>query len=140
MKGHSVDLNGQCYCGALRYNIQGDPMLKAQCHCRECQYITGGGPNYFMMLPAAGHSYTRGTPRQFARPDLETPVTREFCPTCGTHVLTRVRNGDNVVIKVGTLDDPSAFGGPTMAIYTCDAQPFHQIPAGLATFDRLPKG
>ena len=43
-----------------------------------------------------------------------------------------------VLLKVGTLDDPSAFGGPQMAIYLCDKQDFHQIPDGVATFDRMP--
>jgi hypothetical protein len=36
---------GGCYCGAVRYVAEGDPVMRAQCHCRECQYITGGAPN-----------------------------------------------------------------------------------------------
>jgi len=44
-----------------------------------------------------------------------------------------------VILKAGTLDDPSLFGSPQMAIYTCDKQPFHQVPDGLPTFERLPK-
>jgi hypothetical protein len=44
-----------------------------------------------------------------------------------------------VVLKVGALDDPSLFDEPQMAIYTVDKQPFHQIPDGLPTFERLPK-
>jgi len=44
-----------------------------------------------------------------------------------------------VIVKVGTLDDPTLFGEPKMAIYTIDKQAFHQIPAGLPSFERLPK-
>lgn len=44
-----------------------------------------------------------------------------------------------VVLKVGTLDDPSLFGGPRMAIYTIDKQPFHHIADGLPSFERLPQ-
>ena len=43
-----------------------------------------------------------------------------------------------VVLKVGTLDDPSLFGAAQMAIYTVDKQPFHIVPEGLPTFERLP--
>jgi len=43
-----------------------------------------------------------------------------------------------VILKVGTLDDPSLFGRPKIAIYTVDKQAFHQIPEGLPTFERLP--
>jgi len=131
-------LEGGCYCGALRYKAEGDPMMKGQCHCRECQYITGGSPNVFIAMPIAGFSYIRGTPKKFARKDLEKPVTREFCAECGTHVATRPQGFPAVIVKVGTLDDPKEFGGPSMAIFTVDKQPFHQIAAGIPTFERLP--
>jgi hypothetical protein len=41
------------------------------------------------------------------------------------------------MVKVGTLDDPSVFA-PQMVIFTCDKQPFHQVPAGIPTFERAP--
>ena len=33
---------------------------------------------------------------------------------------------------------PGLFGGPQMAIFTIDKQSFHQIPEGIATFERMP--
>ncbi|MGA2895345.1 MAG: GFA family protein [Xanthobacteraceae bacterium] len=123
-----MKLEGGCYCGSVRYVAEGEPTLKAQCHCRECQYISGGAPNLFMLMPPDGFRYSKGTPRQFARSDLERPVTREFCGECGTHLTTRRPGLAVVILKIGTLDDPSLFGGPQMAIYTIDQQPFHQIP------------
>ena len=132
-------LEGGCYCGEVRYVAEGEPSLRAQCHCRECQYISGGAPNTFMLMPAEGFRYTKGTPKQYARSVLEKPVTREFCGNCGTHLLTRRPGLPPVVLKIGTLDDPGQFGQPQMAIYCVDKQAFHQIPPGLATFERLPK-
>jgi hypothetical protein len=114
-------------------------MLKAQCHCRECQYISGGGPNMFALMPIGGFSYSKGTPKQFSRSDLEGAVTREFCAECGTRLITRRPGLPAAILKVGTLDDPSLFGGPQMAIYTIDKQDFHMIPKELPSFERLPK-
>lgn len=133
-----MKLEGGCYCGAVRYVAEGEATLKAQCHCRECQYITGGGPNYFMMMPTEGFRYVKGAPKTFTRADLERPVTREFCAECGTHLVTRPPGMPLLVLKVGTLDDPTAFEGPRLAIYAVDRQPFHPIPEGLPTFERLP--
>jgi hypothetical protein len=114
-------------------------MMKAQCHCRECQYITGGSANTFLIMPIAGFAYTADAPKQFRRSDLENAVTREFCAECGTHVVTRPQRLQGVVIKVGTLDDPSLFGGPQIAIYTVDKQPYHHVPEGMPAFERLPQ-
>lgn len=93
----------------------------------------------FLLMPSDGFSYTKGAPKQFARRDIERAVTREFCAECGTHITTRRPGLPAVTLKVGTLDDPSLFGGPQMAIYTVDKQAFHHIPDGLPTYERLPK-
>ncbi len=42
------------------------------------------------------------------------------------------------MIKVGSLDDRSAFIGPQMAIFTCDAQDYHAVPTNIPTFDKMP--
>lgn len=132
-------LTGGCYCGALRYEFDGEPMFRAQCHCRECQYISGGHPNVAFGIPEAGFRYTKGEPKGFTRGDLENPVTREFCATCGTHILARAKHMPGMLIlKVGTLDDPSLFTGPQMAIFLKDKQSFHAVPAGIATFEATP--
>ena len=134
-----MKLEGGCYCKAVRYVAEGEPMMKAQCHCRECQYLSGGGANVTIGMPAAGFAYTQGTPRQFARADLANPVTREFCPDCGTQLLSRAPHAlpDVVLLKVGTMDDPAMFK-PDLAIFTCDAQPFHHVPDGMPAFERMP--
>ena len=134
-----MKLEGGCYCGKVRYVAEGEPMRKGQCHCRECQFITGGAPNMFLVMPSAGFAYTKGAPKQFTRSDLENPVTREFCPDCGTHLATRPPGRPVIVVKVGTLDDPKLYGGPQMAIFTMDKQPFHQIPDGVPAFERMPQ-
>lgn len=134
-----MKIEGGCYCKAVRYEISADPVLVAQCHCRECQYISGGSPNVCAVVPDTGFRYTSGQPKQFRRSDLESPVTREFCANCGTALLSRAPAlAGTAIIKLGTLDRPDALGNPQMAIFTVDQQPFHTIAAGLPTFERMP--
>jgi hypothetical protein len=136
-----MEISGRCYCGALRYQASGEPVFKGQCHCRECQYISGGHPNLVMAMPEAGFRWTQGKPKGFRRDDLDPAraVLREFCPECGTHVVSRAPAlAGTVMLKVGTFDDPSLFGGPQMIIFTIDKQAFHHVPAGVPAFERFP--
>jgi hypothetical protein len=134
-----MKIEGGCYCGAIRFKAEGDPLFKGQCHCRECQYIAGGSPNIVMGMPGSGFAYTKGSAKPFRRSDLENPVTREFCPECGTHLLSKAPGLPGaVLLKVGTLDDPSVFGAPQVAIFTIDKQSFHHVPEGVAVFERTP--
>ena len=131
-------IEGGCYCGAVRFQAEGDALFQGQCHCRECQYASGGHPNAVIGMPDAGFSYTMGAPKGFTRTDIESPVTREFCAECGTHLMTVTPSLPGAhLIKVGTLDDPSVLA-PQMAIFLADKQSFHHVPEGIPTFERGP--
>ena len=133
-----MKVTGGCYCGAVRYEITGEAQASLQCHCRECQYISGGNPAALMIFPLEDFQLTSGEMKQFRRSDLERPVTRHFCENCGTGLASETpsRPG-SIVIKVGTLDDPSIFA-PAVAIFTCDKQNFHHVPEGVTAFDKRP--
>ena len=75
---------GGCYCGDIRYEAEGDALMRVACHCRECQYISGGSANMIIGLAEDGFSYVKGEPAQFTRDDIDNAVTRDFCGNCGT--------------------------------------------------------
>ena len=134
-----MKIEGGCYCGAVRYRAEGEPLFRGQCHCRECQYIAGGQSNLSMGMPEVRFAYTHGSAKSFRRSDLDNPVTREFCPDCGTHLLSRAPTLPGaVLLKIGTFDDPAIFGGPQMAIFTAEKQSFHHVPEGIPAFEHLP--
>ena len=133
-----MKISGGCYCGSLRYDSVGDIEASIQCHCRECQYITGGNPNVIMIMPLNGFEFVKGVPKTFKRKDIENAVTRLFCENCGTGIGTKNPNRPNsIILKVGTFDDPSIFK-PDIAIFTIDKQKFHYIEDGLKSFERRP--
>ena len=133
-----MKITGGCYCGAVRYEIDGEAQASLQCHCRECQYISGGFPAALMLFPLESFQLSSGEMKQFRRPDHEHPVPRHFCENCGTGVASETPNRPgSIVIKAGTFDDPSAFN-PAVAIYTCDKQDYHHIPEDMTSFDKRP--
>ncbi len=132
-------IKGGCYCGAVRYEAAEPILFRGQCHCRECQYISGGSANVVVGLGADGFSFSKGEPAAYTRPDLPHPVTRKFCATCGTHLLTESPGLTGVkIVKVGTLDNPEIFGQPERVIWTCEKQSFHHIPEGVPAYEKFP--
>ncbi len=91
-----------------------------------------------MLMPAEGFTYTKGAPSSYTRPNKADAVTREFCAVCGTHMVTRRPGLPPVVLKIGTLDDPSVYGSAHMAIFTAEGQTFHLIADGVPAFEHLP--
>ena len=133
-----MELSGRCYCGDIQYEIKGELQASLQCHCRECQYITGGNANTVMVFSRDDFEFTKGKPSVFSRGDLETPVKRFFCDKCGTGFgsISPARP-NSFIVKVGTLDTPEVFS-PDFAQFTCDIKDYHHIPEHLNSFDKRP--
>jgi hypothetical protein len=132
-------MTGGCFCGALRYEINGEIPMRGLCLCRTCQKISGGAGNLFIGIEAKTFTYTQGEPRRFAQAGADRPPVREFCGECGVHIAARSpRLPDGLVVKVGTLDDPAIFEGPAMVFWTEQKQPFHSVPEAAAAFATLP--
>lgn len=132
-------LSGGCYCGALRYEISGEIPMRALCLCQTCQKISGGAGNLCIGIEANAFRYIQGEPHRFTHEGAANSPTREFCGECGVHIAARSPKAPGgVVIKVGTLDDPSIFGGPEMVFWTQEKQDFHVVPEGTAAYTTLP--
>ena len=110
--------SGGCLCGAVHYEIDGDPVFAGHCHCRDCQKATGTGHVSVMGLPRDAVKVTGETRAFTVTGESGQPYTRHFCPTCGSLVFG-VSPGRPGMINVtaGSLDDASAFE-PQFSIYT----------------------
>jgi hypothetical protein len=62
-----------------------------------------------LSVESAGFRVTQGTPKAFTKPgDSGRPVTRSFCPDCGSPLFTQPPlHPERLFIKAGSLDDPS---------------------------------
>jgi hypothetical protein len=97
---------GGCRCGAIRYQVQGPRVASVACHCRDCQYVSGGAENVSMVFQRAGFAVVKSEPTIYkATPDSGGSF---FCGTCGVHVFSQPNSNPGLVaIKVGSLDDRS---------------------------------
>ena len=111
-------------------------MLRAQCHCRPCQYFSGGAANMFMLMPPEGFRYTKGEPRRFKRDDLENAVTREFCGDCGAPIYASApQDTPTISLRWGSIHQRAQLR-PQRMIWCDSAVPFAQNLSGLPSVPR----
>src|SRR5213594_2641220 len=59
---------GGCECGVIRHECAAAPIVMFNCHCRECQKVTGGPYVPVVVVPADAFGLTRGALRYHFTP------------------------------------------------------------------------
>lgn len=110
--------NGGCLCGQLRYAIDGVPSFQYNCHCRDCQRMSGAAYLPIVALPANCVSVAGEVSWYARRAGSGREAVEGFCPTCGSRVFGK---GEGVagllLVCAGTLDEPALFE-PAADIFT----------------------
>lgn len=132
-------VTGGCLCGAVRYEAEGEPLVSLACHCRDCLKSTGGAPTYAAVFRRGTVRVTAGEPRTYWKAgDSGKRVGRSFCPACGAPVFSEGEANPGVlIVKAGSLDDPSRFR-PRMNIWTRSAAPWIHLDPSLPAFEGNP--
>ncbi|MHB1083401.1 MAG: GFA family protein [Thiobacillus sp.] len=104
-----ITLTGSCLCGAVHYEVTGEPKMFYHCHCSRCRKSTGTGHATNLMLTNAQLVFTQGEShlKRHKVPEAER-FTRQFCDQCGSPVARFVPEIDAVVVPAGSLDSEIA--------------------------------
>lgn len=102
-------ITGGCLCGAVRYAYDGEVGAAGYCHCADCRRTSGSAFGISVRLATNAFRITQGTPKSFTKlGESGRPVTRSFCPDCGSPLYTTPPDRPGVLfIKAGSLDDPT---------------------------------
>lgn len=78
---------GSCFCGAVTFTVEGEPVGMGYCHCESCRSWSAGPVNAFTLWQPGALHITSGTDNigSYAK----TPKSvRKWCRTCGGHLFT----------------------------------------------------
>lgn len=129
---------GGCYCGAIRYQVDGKPNYVSYCHCDDCRKSTGAPVVvYSVYLPEQVH-FTDGERKIYE----STPgINRTFCPDCGTPLSYEAKWQGQMVIGffVGTLDNPELFP-PERHVFDIDRVSWFDVADHLPRYHKAPSG
>jgi hypothetical protein len=128
--------SGHCLCGAIRYQLAGEPDVVAVCHCSDCQRSAGAPMVAWAMFPENALTVTQGQPKTI---NSSGAAMRSFCADCGTGLFYRNETvlPGIVDIQSSTLDDPEALP-PVMQIQTAERLHWMKQLHALPEFERFP--
>jgi hypothetical protein len=93
---------GGCRCGAVRYEVRGEPEKVGLCHCTDCRKETGSAFLAYADWPPEAFSSTG---------EYRTYSGRSFCPICGTRLFHV--SDKHAEICIGSLDEAPTDLSPT---------------------------
>ncbi len=138
MNEEMTKARGGCLCGAVRYELIGEPLYAGFCCCDDCRKASGAGAVPYMGYAADKFMLT-GEVKQSRKLIRNGRVTvRNFCPACGSLLFGGEHGIDSDHnIYAGTLDDPNFFK-PTHAVMVKDRPAWAALPHGLKLHEGLP--
>ena len=81
-------MKGKCFCGAVEFEVSGDPAAAGYCHCDDCAAWAGAPINAFTLFPKGRVTVTKGDDNVGTYNKTENSY-RKFCMTCGGHLFNR---------------------------------------------------
>jgi hypothetical protein len=120
-----VEFSGGCLCGAIRYEVKGDVVRTACCHCDDCRRSTGSAFATNIFVNADDLVILQGAPHTYQHTaDSGNTMIKEFCADCGSQLFGATsRAPDLKYVKVGSIDDAS-FVKPEIEFYVSKALSF----------------
>jgi len=99
--------SGQCLCGRVTYQVQGEPLQVGRCHCTDCRKESGSVFTTFAIWPRHAFS-SSGETAVFAG--------RSFCSICGSRLFNLT--DAQAEIRIGSLDKAPTDLRPTYEVWT----------------------
>lgn len=114
-----MTLSGGCNCGAVRYELTGEPVRVGLCHCETCRKHSGSAFSFYGIWPMAAFAFTGELGRFETRAGGD-----RFCPACGSSLFCWSEGDDEVEIKLGTLDGPPTAFVPAYELWNIRREPW----------------
>ena len=126
-------LSGGCFCGAVRFDVDGPEKFACFCHCHSCQHAAGAPVVAWATYARDAFRVTDG---KLHTCSSSPGVTRGICSDCGTSIsYEHVDRPGEIDLTLNSLDDPSA---PVLKahIWVEDKAPWFEIGDDLPVYDK----
>ncbi|WP_250536812.1 GFA family protein [Caballeronia sp. AZ10_KS36] len=95
---------GSCFCGAVRFTVNGKPEGMGYCHCESCRRWSAGPVNAFTLWKPDALRIIRGADHIATYNNTEHSY-RKWCRICGGHLFTEHPHWGLTDVYAAVIDD-----------------------------------
>lgn len=116
---------GGCLCGAVKYEVEGEPVRVAQCHCDDCRRATGSAFATNIFVEEKNLKILYGSTSSYQHiADSGNTMTKEFCPICGSQLFGYGSGSPGIKnVKIGSIDKIGNIK-PQVEVFTSKSLPY----------------
>jgi hypothetical protein len=97
-------VKGQCFCGAVSFEIDATLRAPSLCHCSQCRRLHGA-PGAYTSAPASAYRITGEENLNWYR--ISPRSEQGFCRICSSKLFWRAVGGEELDVTMGSLEAPS---------------------------------
>ena len=128
-------ITGECFCGGVTYQVDGQLMDARSCHCSRCRKAFSAQASAYALVDPDTFSWTSGE-SQLTRYVGQEGFGIVFCSVCGS-TLGGIYEGQMHGVTLGCVNgDPDVVIG--MHIYVGSKASWEILPDGITAFDEGP--
>ncbi len=131
-------LTGNCLCGNVSFEADGDIAFQGNCHCKDCRQVTGAA--YATMVFMSENDVTvSGDVQSFSHTvDSGNVLRKDFCPNCGSQMFggNETRPG-TLLIRAGIINEQENIK-PQFNVYASGKIDCVTLDADIPAFDKMP--
>ena len=118
-------LRGSCLCGAVTFEVHGDPKGASVCHCGQCRKQSGH--LWASARVPDGDLVIGGVVNWYQSSEK---AKRGFCPVCGSFLFWKHADDDHISFALGAIDGPTGLR-LEKHIFTADKGDYYEVADGV---------
>jgi len=122
----------------VTFTVAAAPVAMVQCHCKDCQRVSGTGHTSNARFRSEDVSLKGETKAYTVKADSGNIITRHFCPTCGSRLYNENSSRPSMMnMHVGSFEDHTWYE-PQWIVYKKGQPAWDTARADIPAYETMP--
>ncbi len=131
-------LTGNCLCGNVSFEAEGEIAMQGNCHCTDCQQVTGATHATLVFMHTDDVAVTGETRQYEHKVDSGNVLIKDFCPSCGSQLFSTNKARANMIgLRAGSINEKDQIR-PQFNVFVSSKVPCTILDVNIPAFEKMP--